>query len=141
MPSAWCSRCGRYDIWGSGCKCTLLGRVWFPDSGETEADACDLWGLPGGIDDAIEAWLRRRDYSNADYPEGDRAICFRLDGDTEPGSRTVQIFNVTTELEMTYRAREVDGGRGRAETRRRMANNLRDDRRWRQKKKAMESSR
>lgn len=132
MSGAWCSRCGDYDVWGRGCRCSMVGRVWLPESGETEADARDVWSKEERAEWAVKGWAARRharDYEA--FSENPEVVCFRPAG--EDGE--VQYFSVYYQLVASFIVNTADDDEV-AEARKQQARTIRSQRSYARKRRA-----
>ena len=97
-----CGRCGTYQ-W-LPCKCTMIGRVWDPDNGETEDDAHELWSR-GDAETALKGWAC--DQHSQDWE------MFRDDGATRdvvfrPVGGEVEIYTISMEMQPHYRVEKAE---------------------------------
>lgn len=91
---SWCRNCGDYDVWGHGCRCKIVGTVWLPESGETEADARNVYSTHDTAECAVNEWAERRNARDSEcFSENAEIVCFRATGE-----RAVQYFAVRYEI-------------------------------------------
>ncbi len=100
--SGWCKRCGRFDVWGKGCKCEHRGSIWFEDDGEDSS--VDLWSIYADLTLAIDDWAKRRLQGDIEFMTEGRTETFAFR--TEGGA--VRLFNVCFEMKPEFHVTEIN---------------------------------
>lgn len=101
---SWCRKCGDYDVFGNGCRCKIVGTVWLPEGGETEADARDVYSTHSTAEYAVNEWVTRRHAQDCEcFSENDEIVAFRADGE-----KAVQYFAVRYEIVPSFIVGEAD---------------------------------
>lgn len=100
----WCKHCGEYDVWGKGCICKPIGRVWRTDDDETESE--EIWGRTyDSVADAVERWAKTKHNEDFDFMSCDEPTAFSF----RPNSGGPVVYvTVIYELAPSFSSEQVD---------------------------------